>query len=139
MTRKKIEQTAHGDGNILIGGDANIQIGTTTSPAGFEYTITVGHDVKGIPTLKMSDVASCIMRELEKNGIDAATVREAGGYWEDRWEKSTEIRIVWPSSEDKGDGIKRACRAVCEELDQDAVLYTKTELSEIEFIKSGEG
>ena len=139
MTPKDVKQSAVGDGNIQIGGDANIQIGTKTPPAGFEYTITVGHDVKGTPTLRISDVASCIMRELKKNGIDAATVREAGGYWEDRWEKSTEIRIVWPSSEDKGDAVKRACSAVCEELDQDAVLYTKTELSEVELVKRGEG
>ena len=79
------------------------------------------------------------MKELKKNGIDAATVKEAGGFWEDLWEESTEIRIVWPSSEDKGDGIKEACRAVCEQLDQDAVLYTKIELSDIEFVKRGEG
>ena len=139
MTRKKIEQTAHGDGNIQIGGDANIQIGTKTPPAGFEHTIRVGHDVKGTPTLNISEVASCIMRELEKNGIDAFTVQEAGGFWKDRWEGSTVVSIVWPSSEDKGDAVKRACSAVCEELDQDAVLYTKTELSEVELVKRGEG
>jgi hypothetical protein len=79
------------------------------------------------------------MKELKKNGIDAATVKEAGGFWEDRWELSTEISIVWPSSEDKGDGIKEACRAVCKQLDQDAVLYTKIELSDIEFVERGEG
>lgn len=139
MKRKRIEQTAHGDGNIQVGGDANIQIGTTTPPAGFQYNIYVGHDVKGIPTLDLTEVSECIMRELKKNGIDAATVKEAGGLWKNRWEESTEINIVWPSSEDKGDGIKEACRAVCEELGQDTVLYTKIELSDIEFVERGEG
>tara|TARA_B100000686_G_scaffold329875_1_gene391488 strand:- start:1553 stop:2890 length:1338 start_codon:yes stop_codon:yes gene_type:complete len=136
---KDVEQTAHGDGNIQIGGDGNIKFGTTNPPAGYEYKITVGHDVKGTPTWNLTEVSDCIMKELKKNGIDAATVKEAGGFWEDLWEESTEIRIVWPSSEDKGDGIKEACRAVCEQLDQDAVLYTKIKLSDIEFVRRGEG
>ena len=135
--------------SMIAGGDINI--GTMESgdkPKGWKYEIRVGHDVAGLQidlqgnprrvteyswtTEKVKDTFSKYLAEID---IEDFETGEKIGYWRGEPEDSNLMVIIRKAEDgDVYDGLLNVVRMANTVLKQDAILISKTDLSEVDFV-----
>lgn len=94
----------------------------------YQITLTVGHNVKGVPTLTTREVVNCVTTYL---GAKGATVLGCDGMWEGVPETSTRIEVVRDNL--TRDMIYKRVRKMSRCLRQEAIMCEVKEVT-IEFL-----
>lgn len=90
----------------------------------YKIVLTIGHNVKDVPTWSTQDVASTAANVLEVSGL---TAYECVGFWNGVNEKSTRIEIVCDKSHARN--IQKRLHILANTLKQDAIMCEACEFS----------
>jgi len=117
-----------GDVNITIGGDGR-------DPKGWKYEIRVGHNVAGLQTWTTDQVKEAFSRYLADIEIHDFETGETIGSWKGEPEDSNLMVIIRRAEDgDAYDQLKVAVKMANAFLKQEAILTTKINLSEVDFV-----
>lgn len=86
-------------------------------------SLTIGHNVHGVPTYKTPQVIKTVAAYYELDGL---TAYEVTGLWCGEWETSTRLEIAGLSEEAAADMVQ-ALPALCVALEQEAIMYKLTD------------
>lgn len=98
-----------------------------------QVTLTIGHNVHGVPTLETGHVLKAAANILDMQGLTAIPCY---GVWQGEIESSTRLEIAG-LTEDEAAAIMARIPALCAELKQDAIMAELTE-SAAQFITAAQ-
>jgi hypothetical protein len=121
--------------SIIAGG--NVNIGTMESsdkPKGWKYEIRVGKDVGGLQTWTTEKIKDTFSKYLAEIDIEDFETGEKIGYWRGEPEESNLMVIIRKAEDgDVYDGLRNVVKMANTVLKQDAILISKTDLSDVNF------
>lgn len=86
-------------------------------------TLTIGHNVHGVPTYKSLEVIETVATYYKLEGL---TAYEVTGLWCGEYETSTRLEVAGLSEEAAADMVNKL-PALCTLLKQDAIMYQLTD------------
>ena len=130
----KILRISNVSGGIIAGRDVNINY-SGDNPKGWKYEIRVGHNVAGLQTWTTDQVKEVFSGYLADIEIHDFETGETIGSWKGEPEDSNLMVIIRKAEDgDAYDDLLAAVKMANKVLKQEAILTTKINLSEVDFV-----
>tara|TARA_B100001996_G_scaffold40651_1_gene29712 strand:+ start:58 stop:489 length:432 start_codon:yes stop_codon:yes gene_type:complete len=130
----KILRISNVSGGIIAGRDVNINY-SGDNPKGWKYEIRVGHNVAELQTWTTDQVKETFAGYLADIEIHDFETGETIGSWKGEPEDSNLMVIIRKAEDgDAYDDLLVAVKMANKVLKQEAILTTKINLSEVDFV-----